>query len=371
MKNFNKQSLQMHFATIIITISLAFMGSCTNDDGGKTTPPDSTPDNTPTEELTLKEKAKFNIGAAIRTAYLQEEDYKNTLLENFSQITAEYEMKMEVIWESPTSFNWEKSDELVNFAQENNLDVHGHTLIWYRSFPEWFKQANYDSTAFENHIKNYITTVVTRYKDKVKSWDVVNEVFADQGGYREEEIILPVFNDPIAFYGRCFQYAKEADPDALLFYNDYSVVLDGGKRNAIKDMVNRFQAENYPIDGLGDQFHYRENTPKPTMKEGFEDMASTGLLVHISEMDIIMNLDKPPNYDFNEVEAEKQKQTYKYIVEMYEDLPANQKFAISLWGITDKYTWLSDYWSENIHPLLFDANYKKKPAYEGFLEGLN
>ena len=193
MKNFNKQTLKIHFATVIIIISLALMGACSNDDNaGETnsTPPDSTPE-TPTEGLTLKEKADFNIGAAIRTAYLEEEDYRNTLLENFSQITGEYEMKMDIIWQSPNSFNWEQSDELVNFAQENNLDVHGHTLIWYRTFPEWFKQADYDSTAFENHIKNYITTVVTRYKDQVKSWDVVNEAFADQGGYREEETILP------------------------------------------------------------------------------------------------------------------------------------------------------------------------------------
>ncbi|UGU15867.1 endo-1,4-beta-xylanase [Sinomicrobium kalidii] len=322
-------------------------------------------------DVSLKEKATFNIGAAVKAGYIENEAaYSQALSGNFNQLTAEFEMKMEVIWSAPHSYNWEKADDLVGYAESNNMDVHGHALVWYRSFPEWFGQAEYDSTAFENHVKKYITDVVGHYKGKVKSWDVVNEVFADGGGLRNEDIIKPVFNDPIAFYGRCFQYARNADPDARLFYNDYSVVTDSGKRDAIKAMIDRFAAEGYPIDGVGDQFHYMQSTDKTTMQNGFTDLAGTGLLIHISELDIRMNLQQSESYVFTGTEAEKQADTYRFIVEMYENLPDTQKFAITTWGVTDKYTWITDYWHENEYPLLLDETYAKKPAYYGFLEGL-
>ncbi len=344
--------------------------SCSNDEKVVFINVDENPV-TPVPSQTLKEKAKFKIGAAVKMKDLQNEvNFKNAVVKHYSQITAEYEMKMANIWTSSTVYNWTAADYLVNFAKENNLEVHGHTLIWYDSFPEWFKTAKYDSIAFESKVKVYITDVVGRYKGKVKSWDVVNEVFADGGALREEGVIKTVFKDPIGFYGRCFQYAKTADPDAKLFYNDYSVVIDAGKRAAIKKMVTRFKAKGYPIDGLGDQFHYGNDTNKQTMKTGFTDLASTGLLIHISELDIKVNTSKSDSYVFTDAEAQKQSETYQYITAMYEELPQNQKFAITTWGVTDKYTWLTAFWNAKEYPLLLDSEYNKKPAYQGFLSGL-
>ncbi|TDP00733.1 endo-1,4-beta-xylanase [Flavobacterium sp. 245] len=320
---------------------------------------------------TLKEKAKFKIGAAVKMKDLQNEaNFKNAVLKHYSQITAEFEMKMASIWTSSTAYNFTAADYLVGFAKDNNLEVHGHTLVWYDSFPEWFKNAKYDSIAFESKVKIYITDVVGRYKGRVKSWDVVNEVFADGGAMRNETVINSLFKDPIGFYGRCFRYAKAVDPDAKLFYNDYNVVLDAGKRASIKKMVTRFKANGVPIDGVGDQFHYATDTNRQTMKTGFTDMASTGLLIHISELDIKVNTSKSDSYVFTDAEAQKQSETYKYITSMYEELPQNQKFAISTWGVTDKYTWLTSFWHYKEYPLLLDADYNKKPAYQGFLEGL-
>ena len=319
---------------------------------------------------TLKEKAKFKIGAAVKMKDLQEANYKSAVLKHYNQITGEFEMKMASIWTSATAYNFTGADYLVNFAKDNNMEVHGHTLIWHKSVPEWLEKAKYDSITFEAKVKVYITDVVGRYKGKVKSWDVVNEVFADGGNLREDTFIKPIFKDPIGFYGRCFRYARAADPDAKLFYNDYSVVLDGGKRAAIKKMVARFKANGVPIDGLGDQFHYATDTNRQTMKTGFTDMASTGLLMHISELDIKVNTAKSDSYVFNETENQKQAETYKFITSMYEELPQAQKFAITTWGVTDKYTWLTAFWHFKEYPLLLDADYNKKPAYQGFLDGL-
>lgn len=366
---------------ILALLSVFALTSCSNndevvfidgDDGEviTPTPTDPVPPGETTAE-TLREKAAWKVGAAVTVGHIRDDaQYDKALSENFSQLTAEYEMKMNRIWTSSSTYNWTETDALVQYAEDNDMEVHGHTLVWYNSFPDWFKNANYDSTAFENNIKRYITDVVTRYKGRIKSWDVANEVFADGGGNRQEGTILPVFNDPIAFYGRCFQYARDADPDAILFYNDYSVVLDSGKRAAMKSMATRFKNEGYPIDGLGDQFHYREATSKETIKSGFEDMVSTGLLMHISELDIRMNTNQSDSYTFTDAEATKQAATYKFIVEMFEAIPDNQKFAITTWGVTDKYTWLTGWWHPKEYPLLFDAEYNKKKAYEGFLDGI-
>jgi endo-1,4-beta-xylanase len=352
---------------IVAGLTLFAIGCGEEDD---LIPKDEDPKEEP-KEATLKEKASFNIGAAIKTDQLKENMFAYTLNKHFSQITAEWEMKMENIWTSSTNYNWSRADELVNYAQDNDLDVHGHTLVWYKSFPGWFKSAAYDSTSFENHVKAYIQTTVGRYKGKVISWDVANEIFNDNGSLRSADCpVFATFNDPIAFYGRCFQYARDTDPDAKLFYNDYSVVLASGKRNSIKNMVSRFKTEGYPIDGIGDQFHYRVTTDKNTMRNGLNDMASTGLLIHISELDIIVNVDKSDSFVFVNSEKIKQAQTYGAIVEMYEALPDNQKFAISTWGLTDKYTWLTGWWHPKEFPLLFDENYQEKQAYEAFLSAL-
>lgn len=352
-------------------ISFTAVANISCGDKEPLTPPTEEPEPTDPGAQVLKEKASFGIGTAIKTSLMSENMYNHTVKEHFSQVTAEWEMKMEAIWSSSTGYQWTGADRIVDFAQSNGIDVHGHTLVWYRSFPQWFKNANYDPVTFETRVKEYIQTVVKRYKGKVISWDVANEIFNDNGTLRSENCpVFATFDDPIAFYGRCFQYAHEADPDAKLFYNDYSVVIAPAKRIAIKNMVTRFKNEGIPIHGIGDQFHYRINNDKNVLRTGLNDMASTGLLVHISELDMVMNVNKSDSYVFSPAEAKKQSDMYKHIAEIFSALPENQRFAITTWGVTDKYTWLTDYWHQKEYPLLFDNNYQKKEAYNGFLSGL-
>lgn len=363
-----------HFLGCCTLLLAGMLGTACSDKNSNPQPdkPDTGNPGEPSGPSILKEKATFGIGAAIKTAQLSEAAYATTVTEHFSQISAEWEMKMESIWSSATGYKWEGADRIVDFAEDNDLDVHGHTLVWYKSYPSWFKNAGYDSTAFEDHVKAYIQTTVSRYKGRVKSWDVTNEIFNDNGTLRATDCpVYATFKDPIGFYGRCFQYAHEADPDAKLFYNDYSVVLASGKRNAIKQLVSRFKSEGIPIHGIGDQFHYRVTTDKNAIRNGLNDMASTGLLIHISELDIIVNVQQSESYVFSEAEAKKQADMYQFIVESYENLPASQKFAITTWGVTDKYTWLTGSWHAKEYPLLFDRNYQEKEAYRGFLAGLN
>lgn len=354
------------FAYLLLAVGLSY--SCSTD---TVEPIIEEPEPVDPGPQILKDKASFGIGVAIKTSLFSEAMYTNTAKEHFNQVTAEWEMKMELIWSSSSGYQFQNADQIVNFAEQNNMDIHGHTLVWYRSFPQWFKNAGYDSVAFESRVKDYIAAVVGKYRGKVKSWDVANEIFNDNGSLRITDCpVYATFKDPVGFYGRCFQYAHEADPDAKLFYNDYSVVIASGKRHAIKNMVTRFKNAGVPIHGIGDQFHYRVTTDRNTMRNGLNDIASTGLLIHLSELDIIVNTQQSESYVFNNAEALKQADTYKFIAEIYEAIPDNQKFAITMWGVTDKHTWLTDFWHSKEYPLLFDANYQKKEAYNGLLSGL-
>ena len=357
-------------AAFLLLIGMFSVAACSKSDSPNSPedqpkPPVVVPDN-----RTLKEAAKFEIGAAVSVSHLKEADFEKTFRNNFSQLTAESEMKMKQIWNGVDQYNFSNSDYLVNYGQQNNIGVHGHALLWYRSFPDWFINAGYDSTQFENNVKAYIQTVVGRYRGKIESWDVANEIFADNGSLRVDDAVYKTFKDPIAFYGRCFQYARDADPDVKLFYNDYDMVLNTAKRNAVKNMVLRFQKEGYPIDGLGEQMHTTDWTNLTTIKDGLADLGSTGLFIHISELDVRVNKDKSDSYVFTDAEQQKQADVYKAIVAMYELLPDSQKFAITTWGVTDKYTWLTGWWSPKEYPLLFDKDYVKKKAYTGFLSAL-
>lgn len=319
---------------------------------------------------TLKEKALFPIGAAVTVAHLKESDFSNAFRNNYSQLSAEYEMKMNNIWTSANVYAFTNTDYLVDYAQQNKMKVHGHTLLWYQSFPEWFKTAAYDSLNFENKVKTYIETFVSKYKGKIISWDVANEIFADNGSLRVDATVYKAFKDPIGFYGRCFRYARIADPDVKLFYNDYDLVLNGSKRNAVFNMIDRFKKEGYPIDGIGEQFHTTTWTNKSTINSGLTDLARKGLLIHVSELDVRVNQDKSSTYIFTAAEMQKQADMYTAVVTAFESLPQSQKFAITTWGVSDKYTWLTSWWHPLEYPLLFDKSFARKKAYEGFLSGL-
>lgn len=327
-------------------------------------------ENQPAVPLTIKDKASFYVGAAVQASQLKNADFSLTLSSNFSQVTAEYEMKMGHLWTSLQSYNWTNADFIVSYAAQRGLNVHGHTLLWYQSFPAWFKNAGYDSLHFENNVKAYIQAVVSRYAGKIAVWDVANEIFADDGSLRNDGIVTVTFRDPLAFYGRCFQYARQADPSVKLFYNDYDIVLNQSKRSAVKAMISRFRRDGYPIDGIGEQCHTTVWTDKVKRRTGFTDLAGTGLLIHISELDVRVNQYKSDSYIFSSGEQQKQSDTYKDIVLMYEDLPREQKYAITTWGLSDKSTWITGWWHPLEYPLLFDENYLKKKAYSGFLEAL-
>lgn len=316
----------------------------------------------------LKDASKdFFIGTIVQSNRMT--GTHNTVINReFSSITAEYEMKMNIMYPNEGSYDWSKSDAIVDYAQNNGLNLHGHALIWHNATPDWVENYPGTDAEFEAMIEDYIKTVVTRYKGKITSWDVVNEAFNDNSGsYRNSVFYQRMGEDYIA---KCFTWAREADENVLLFYNDYNMCTDAAKQNAVFTLVDDFINNSIPIDGVGFQMHISYNWPSASdIQTATQMIIDRNLKVHYAELDVRAN----PNNDLSSLTPARsleQKEKYKEIAKLYSAIPDANKYALTIWGLKDNESWLMDFWGHVDWPLLYDSNFDEKDAYYGFLEGL-
>lgn len=317
----------------------------------------------------LKAVASFPIGAAVNPQLIASNPlYKLAVQKNFNSISTENSAQMNWIHPKADQYDWTKTDALVNFAGQSNMKVHGHILIWHRGLPSWVTNFQGDSLAWEKLMKTHIQTVVGHYKGRIKSWDVVNEAFTSDGAMAKSVWYEHLGADYIT---RCFQYAHEADPQALLFYNDNNYVNQPKKSAAVYALLKKLKQRNVPIHGVGLQMHISINTTESILASVTRQYASTGLLVHISELDVRLNPELSPTFIMTEAIKNAQALKYKAIVKMYKSVvPTSQQFGITTWNVGDKDSWiLKEYKSED-YPLLFDGNYSRKVSYYGFMQGL-
>ncbi|UEG54813.1 endo-1,4-beta-xylanase [Mucilaginibacter daejeonensis] len=321
-----------------------------------------------TTEGSLRTAMPFPFGAAVNISLLKSNaSYRAVVVKEFNSLTAENAMKASALHPQQTTFDWTDADYLVDFARQNDKRIHGHTLIWYKSLPSWITNFQGDAAAWESVFKTHIQTIVSHFKGKVTSWDVVNEAFEDDGTLRNSIWLQKLGNDYIA---RAFQYAHEADPDAQLFYNDYGNEYGPTKRTAILNLVNNLKSRGIPINGIGMQMHTRYNMTESNWTTAINTAAQTGLKVHISELDIAMNPDNDQNLTFTAALANTQAQKYLYIVKAYNAIPKAQQFGITTWNVSDADTWITGNYNRPDWPLPFDKNYNRKPAYQGILDGV-
>ncbi len=325
----------------------------------------------------LKDFANFPIGMAITTDRLNISEYAGVLRSDFNHLTAEFEMKMDIMHPTPTTFNFEKGDAIVAFATANGMDVHGHTLIWHNeaALPSWVKNFSGTDAEFEAMVENYITKTLEHFKGKVRSWDLVNEALSDSGNNplrnTESGGLGSIFRQRMGpdYVKKCFQFARKADPDVLLFYNDYNMASDDSKRAAMFRLVDDL---GDLIDGIGAQMHISFNSPSKSKIQALADgTVNRGLQLHFAELDIRVNTEGNASLSaLSTSRANAQKAKYKEVVEIYNAIPDVNKFALTIWGLRDNESWLTDFWQVPEFPLLFDRNYNKKPAYDGVMEAL-
>jgi GH35 family endo-1,4-beta-xylanase len=332
---------------------------------------------------TLQSVSPFPVGTAVGEDLLKRNgDYRAIVLDEYGSVTPENAAKIERLHPRDGAFDFSAFDEIVEFARENNKRVHGVALIWHdMSGLAWVRDFRGDRAAWERMFQTHIQTVVRHYRGKVGSWDVVNEAFNDDGTLRMDDRTATdnlgsiwarnLGNDYIA---RAFQYAHEADPEALLFYNDFELydTKKPKKIEAVIAMVEDFKKRGIPIHGLGVQMHIGVSADNGGITSALRRLAGTGLRIHISELDILAtDWKKDPGLVFSEELQRKQSDKYRFIAETYkESVPPRQRHGITVWGVSDAVTWINPNFGLHDWPLPFDEKYHKKKAYGGFLEGL-
>jgi len=335
---------------------------------------------------TLKEafKGKFLIGAAVNTRQSSGKDKKGVQIieQQFNSIVAENCMKSEEIHPKEKLYNFSQADEFVEFGEKNVMAIIGHTLIWHSQLASWFcvdkSGKNVSPEILKKRMKEHITTVVGRYKGRIKGWDVVNEAIEDDGSYRNSKFyeILGEEYIPLAF-----QYAHEADPNAELYYNDFSM-SNPRKRVAVIRLIKKLKERGIRIDAVGMQGHVGMDYPDvDEFEKSMLAFAETGVKVMITEFDLTV-LPLPKSDIGADVST-----SFEYKKDMnpyFKGLPMaiaeiwtkrmNDFFClflrhqdiitrVTLWGVTDNDTWRND-WpisGRTDYPLLFDRNYQPKP----------
>lgn len=332
-----------------------------------------------TEVESLKKVSDFPIGSSLRfIPFMNDAPLQKIQQHHFNSYTAGSDMKMYQISPRPNVYYWDRVDSIVAYTKKNNQRLFGHTLIWHSATPWWVeKKAKKDPAWLDKFMKEYIQKYVSRYKGKVHGWDVVNEGFNTKGaGYRTESIWYKTMGE--AYIEKAFRYAHQADPDAVLFYNDFNIERDTLKFNSMMKMVEDFQRRDVPISGIGFQMHIRMDTPNEVIAHTLKRAADTGLQIHLSEVDIIFNTHDDSKGGgvqlYNELtDAMRMDQAKKYaeLVEIYQTtVPKAQQYGITFWGFNDRDTWINRFFKLKDWPCIYDENLKPKPAFYGFLNAL-
>ena len=319
-------------------------------------------------------RGHFPMGVAIRPSSVDGEE-ASLIIKHFESVTAENAMKMGPIHPRENEFNWKDADVIVDFAAKNNLKVRGHTLCWHNQAPGWmFKDSEGNDTSKEvllKRLKDHINAVVSRYKGKIYAWDVVNEVIDDDDlKYFRESPWYKICGDE--YIKKAFEYAHEADPNALLFYNDYNTESPG-KRDRIYKMLKQLLDQKVPIHGVGLQGHWSIFGPtEQELRQSIEKFSSLGLQIQITELDISVYKSENTRRDRGQNEPDiftpemeaKQLEQYKMVFKVFREYK-EKITGVTFWNVSDKSSWLDNFpvRGRKNYPLLFDQDFKPKKAY--------
>lgn len=318
----------------------------------------------------------FTVGVAVNQRNVSDSTQIELIKKEFNSITAENDMKPGELHPAEGVWNWERGDKIADFCRKNGIKLRGHCLVWHSQFCDWmFNDKNgkpVSKEVFYSRLRDHIHQVVNRYKDVVYAWDVVNEAMSDAGRgwrghepnpYRESKLYKLCGDE---FIAKAFEYVHEADPDAILFYNDYNAATPI-KRDRIYNMVKKMQDAGVPITGIGMQGHY--NIYGPSEEDVDSALTKYSELVdhiHITELDIRCNEEMGGQLRFSRGENNA---IPPYIATLHEDQFARifrvfRKHKdvidnVTMWNLSDADSWLG----VNNHPLLFDENLKPKKAY--------
>lgn len=312
------------------------------------------------------------IGAAAMNHFWSATDateYARALATHFNALTPENQMKPYALQPERGAFRFDDADRFVAFAKEHRMTVHGHTLVWHMQNPAWLEKGAWSRPEALSLLSNHVTTVVSHFRGDIPLWDVVNEAMGDNGQFRESFWVKTLGDedrDGIPDYiDLAFRFARKADPNCTLIYNDYGAERSNAKADAILKMMRSLKRRGTPIDAVGFQFHIKG------LRFDFEDFrknarrfASAGFRTYITEADFAV----PPPVTPEKLEA--QARLCRDMVRAARDIRGCG--GVFWWGLTDRHSWLnSPKWGEGgADGLLLDREYQPKPAYRAVQEAL-
>ena len=309
---------------------------------------------------TLRAQAQarhFYIGSTVNVDALSNEPlYSATLAREFNMVTPEVSMKFSETEPQRGVYTFAKADSIVAFAQAHQMQVRGHNLVWYTDLPPWLTGGTFTRDQLIAILRDHIMTEVTRYRGQVNIWDVVNEAVGDDGTLRDSIWLRGIGPQ---YIDMAFQWAHEANPQARLFYNDYGGEGLGRKSDAIYALVKGMLRRGIPIDGVGLQMHISlDRYPNPRdVLANMQRLTALGLEVQITEMDVKTQDDARP------LAAKLAAQAQLYGEMLHTCLSVARCTAFVMWGFTDAHSWIPAATGHPDYPLIFDAEYRPKPAY--------
>lgn len=333
----------------------------------------------------------FKIGAALNPGHFTATDDMGSKLaiRHFNSITPENDMKWERIHPRPDAglagYNFDAADRYVEFGEKHGMFIVGHCLVWHSQVPRWVFQDSegkpLSRDALLQRMRDHIFTVVGRYKGRVNGWDVVNEALNEDGTLRESPWFNIIGEDYIA---RAFEYAREADPKAELYYNDYNLDYEAKRKGAI-DLVKKLQQQGIKITAVGSQSHDKMETPTiQQIDDTVKAFKELGVKVAITELDIdvLPAVTRQPTADVS-VRAQANAASNPYVAGLPDEVQQAlaKRYAeifnvflrhkdaitrVTFWGVTDRLSWLNNFPApgRTNYPLLFDREGKPKPAFD-------
>ncbi|GAB3540418.1 endo-1,4-beta-xylanase [Pontibacter brevis] len=343
--------------------------------------------------VTLKEafKDEFYVGAALngRQVSGNDEQAANLIRQHFNTISPENLLKWESVHPKLDTYNFEPADQYVALGEQNDMFVVGHTLVWHNQTPKWvFEDEQGNPVSREvllKRMEDHIKTVAGRYKGKIDSWDVVNEALNDNGTLRQSKWMQIIGED---YLQKAFEFARQADPEMQLYYNDYNLWKPAKRDGAVR-LVRNLQEKGIKVDGIGMQGHYGLTEPSlEDIEASIKAFSDLGVKVSFTEVDIDVlpnpsgraGADIDATFEFDEKynvyttglpDSVQQQLTQRY-AELFELFKkhSDKIDRVTFWGVTDNDSWLNNWpiQGRTSYPMLFDRQYQPKPAYNAVLE---
>lgn len=372
----------------VLVASVLALGACARP----SSQPQSLSNSAPQQNAALKTifANDFMVGAALNRAQFEGRDAAGAALvkQHFNTISPENVLKWEEVHPTVGTYNFGPSDSYVDFGTKNGMFVVGHTLVWHSQVPRWvFQDAAGKPVSRDTllgRMREHIHTVVGRYKGRIKGWDVVNEALNEDGTMRKSQWYTIIGED---FVAKAFQFAREADPAAELYYNDYSLENPQKRDGAIR-LVKSLQAQGIKVNGIGSQAHLKMDWPTVALEDSMITMfAATGVKVHITELDVDVlpansanrtadvGLRLEGNSTLNpwpdSLPAAVQTSLAKRYADLFEVFKKHSAHIdrITFWGVSDGDSWLNG-WpirGRTSYPLVFDRKHLPKPAFDAIV----